>query len=165
MSPLVRHLSTYAAYHRDGRNVVTHMIGIPLIVLAIAILTSRPAIPLGGGLILTPMLLIAVVATIGYLRIDAGFGVAMATFLALVTWAGGAIAALPTSQWLTIGVGSFLVGWAFQFVGHYFEGRKPAFVDDLSSLFIGPLFVVAEIAFLLGLRRQVRTAIEGQQRR
>ncbi len=164
MSPLIRHLSAYADYHRDGRNIVTHMIGIPLIVLAIAILASRPAVPLGQGLAITPMLPIAVVAAIGYLRIDTGFGVAMAAFLALVTWAGSGIAALPTGRWLAIGMGSFVVGWTFQFVGHYFEGRKPAFVDDLSSLFIGPLFVVAEVAFLLGLRRPVRAAIEDRQR-
>jgi uncharacterized membrane protein YGL010W len=40
MDALVRQLGNYAAYHRDARNVRTHMIGIPMIVLAIAILLS-----------------------------------------------------------------------------------------------------------------------------
>jgi uncharacterized membrane protein YGL010W len=31
-------------------------------------------------------------------------------------------------------MGLFFVGWLFQFSGHYFEGRKPAFVDDLIGL-------------------------------
>ncbi|MNP78694.1 hypothetical protein D3C76_1763700 [compost metagenome] len=53
-----------------------------------------------------------------------------------------------------------LVGWVIQFVGHYYEGRKPAFVDDLTGLIIGPLFVVAEMAFLLGLRKEVERAVE-----
>ncbi|MDP1165166.1 Mpo1-like protein, partial [Klebsiella pneumoniae] len=57
--------------------------------------------------------------------------------------------ALPAAQgsttgWLVIGVGSFVVGWVFQFVGHYYEGRKPAFVDDLVGLLVGPMFVVGE---------------------
>ncbi|MEN0106752.1 MAG: hypothetical protein AAGC84_10030, partial [Pseudomonas sp.] len=42
----------------------------------------------------------------------------------------------------------------------YYEGRKPAFVDDLSGLIVGPLFVVAELLFLVGIRDDVRVAIE-----
>ncbi|MDI9730509.1 DUF962 domain-containing protein, partial [Stutzerimonas stutzeri] len=49
-----------------------------------------------------------------------------------------------------------------QFVGHYFEGRKPAFVDDLSGLIIGPLFVAAELGLMLGLREPLRLAIEAR---
>ena len=33
MKTLIDHLSNYAAYHRDTRNVVTHFIGIPMICL------------------------------------------------------------------------------------------------------------------------------------
>ena len=39
------------------------------------------------------------------------------------------------------------------------EGRKPAFVDDVIGLVIGPLFVVAELVFALGLRRDLHAAI------
>jgi uncharacterized membrane protein YGL010W len=53
-----------------------------------------------------------------------------------------------------------VLGWLIQFVGHYYEGRKPAFVDDLMGLAVGPLFVVAELAFLLGLRSELREAVE-----
>lgn len=53
-----------------------------------------------------------------------------------------------------------MVGWIIQFVGHYYEGRKPAFVDDLSGLIVGPLFVLAELAFLLGLRGDVQREVE-----
>jgi uncharacterized membrane protein YGL010W len=60
------------------------------------------------------------------------------------------------AQWTNIphfsGVAMFVVGWAIQFVGHHYEGRKPAFVDDVTGLIVGPLFVVAELAFMLGLR-------------
>jgi uncharacterized membrane protein YGL010W len=37
---------------------------------------------------------------------------------------------------------------------------KPAFVDDVRQLFIGPLFVCAEAFFLLGARAALRRAIE-----
>jgi uncharacterized membrane protein YGL010W len=42
MKSLVDHLSQYAAYHRDPRNIASHFIGIPLIVVAVAVLLSRP---------------------------------------------------------------------------------------------------------------------------
>ncbi len=54
----------------------------------------------------------------------------------------------------------FVVGWIIQFIGHYYEGRKPAFIDDVTGLIIGPLFVVAELAFLMGLRKPLQHAIE-----
>ncbi|WP_294320190.1 Mpo1-like protein [uncultured Sphingomonas sp.] len=164
MSRLVRQLSAYAEYHRNGHNVATHMVGIPLILFAIAVLLSRPAFALGDGVAVTPMMVVGVIAAIGYLRLDLMFGAFLAAFLALITWMGSGIAAWSTGAWLAVGLGSFVVGWTLQFVGHYFEGRKPAFVDDLSSLFVGPLFVVAEAAFLLGLRQPVRQAMEAVHR-
>ena len=57
-------------------------------------------------------------------------------------------------------IGAFVVGWIVQFVGHWFEGRKPAFVDDLIGLAVGPLFVVAEVAFFAGLRGDLRREVE-----
>lgn len=41
---------------------------------------------------------------------------------------------------LPLAVGLFTTGWAFQFVGHYFEGKKPSFVDDKRSLIVGALW-------------------------
>ena len=32
---------------------------------------------------------------------------------------------------------AFTVGWAFQFVGHVFEGKKPSFVEDRRNLVVG----------------------------
>ena len=49
-----------------------------------------------------------------------------------------------------------------QFVGHHYEGRKPAFVDDVTGLIVGPLFVVVELAFLLGMRHELKEQIEAR---
>jgi len=86
----------------------------------------------------------------------------MTAVLALCVWGGAKLAQQTTAVWLSAGVGLFVVGWIIQFVGHYFEGRKPAFVDDLVGLIIGPLFVAAELGFMLGLRQPVRQAIEAR---
>ena len=162
MKSLTDHLTQYAAYHQDGRNVATHFVGIPMIVLAVTILLSRPQWPV-GALLLSPAVLVALASTWFYTRLDARFGIAMAMVLAAALAASQWFAAQSTSVWLGWGIGLFAVGWAFQFVGHYFEGKKPAFVDDLIGLLIGPLFLVAEVAFHLQLRTEVRD--EMQRRR
>ncbi len=94
-----------------------------------------------------------------YLRLSAGFGAAMAIVLAPFLYAGAYLAALPSGAWLAIGVGLFVAGWIIQFIGHYYEGRKPAFVDDVAGLLIGPLFLVAETAFACGLATGTRDAM------
>ncbi len=158
MKTLVDHLAQYAAYHRDQRNILSHFIGIPLIVLAVAVLLSRPGSEV-FGLWLSPALLVALAAGTFYVRLDRRFGLVMALVLALSLWAGAGLAPQSTPVWLSSGIGLFVIGWVIQFVGHYYEGRKPAFVDDVMGLVIGPLFVAAEAAFLLGLRKDVEQAI------
>ena len=158
MKTLVEHLAQYAAYHRDRRNIASHFIGIPMIVLAVAVLLSRPGFPL-LGLWLAPATPVALAAALFYLRLDRRFGLLMALLLALSLWLAAKLATAGTGLWLTAGIGLFVVGWVIQFVGHYYEGRKPAFVDDIMGLVIGPLFVVAEAAFLLGLRKEIEQAV------
>ena len=158
MQTIEQNLTQYAAYHRDRRNIASHFIGIPLIVLAVAVLLSRPGFEL-AGLWLSPAALSALAAALFYLRLDLRFGLLMAALLCLCLWAGAALAARSTALWLGAGLALFVGGWIIQFVGHYYEGRKPAFVDDLMGLLIGPLFVAAEAAFLLGLRREVEQAV------
>ena len=50
---------------------------------------------------------------------------------------------------------TFIAGWVLQFVGHVFEGRRPAFLDDLRQLLIAPLFVVQELLQLIQKRSRV----------
>ncbi|MFJ4141932.1 DUF962 domain-containing protein [Pseudomonas sp. NPDC089734] len=159
MKNLVDHLSQYAAYHRDSRNIVTHFVGIPLIVLAVAILLSRPGWDV-AGLWLSPAALVALASTVFYLKLDRVLGLVMAIMLGLCIWAGANLAQQATMVWLSAGVGLFVIGWIIQFIGHYYEGRKPAFIDDVMGLIIGPLFVVAELAFLMGMRKPLQHDIE-----
>ena len=65
------------------------------------------------------------------------------------------IAHLELVVWLSLSIGIFVVGWVFQFVGHFYEKKKPAFTDDIIGLAIGPLFVLAELVFMLGFRKEL----------
>lgn len=163
MRTLTDHLASYAAYHRDRRNIATHFVGIPLIVFAVSVLLARPSFAVGGGaLTLNAAWLVGAAATVFYLRLSVGYGLAMAALLALFIAAATVVAQASTAWWLGAGVGLFVLGWIIQFVGHYFEGRKPAFLDDLLGLLIGPLFVVAEAGFALGIGRALKAEIEAR---
>lgn len=64
-----------------------------------------------------------------------------------------------------VGLSMFGVGWTFQFVGHYFEGKKPSFTKDLRYLAIGPVWVAVEwVETLTGKRvyrvREVARPVE-----
>jgi uncharacterized membrane protein YGL010W len=53
------------------------------------------------------------------------------------------LASLPvgaTIIGLPVAIPLFSVGWGFQFVGHYFEGKKPSFTEDKRQLLIGALW-------------------------
>jgi uncharacterized membrane protein YGL010W len=160
MKNCIENLTMYAAYHRDKRNIVTHFVGIPLIVLAVVMLLSRPAFAWVGGVAVTPGLVLSAIAAIYYLSQDLWLGLALTAFLAFCLWIGQSTLPFDTSVWAIRGVGIFVVGWVLQFIGHYYEQKKPAFVDDIMGLMIGPMFVTAEIAFALGLRKDLREPIE-----
>ncbi len=160
MKTLIDQLSQYAAYHRDRRNIATHFVGVPMIVVAVATLLARPVLADVGGVAISPATIAVIVTALYYLRLDLRFGAVMAVLLALCLWFAQVFGAGATSVWLTAGVGLFVVGWIIQFIGHYYEGRKPAFADDIMGLIIGPLFVVAEMGFLIGMRPEVQHAIE-----
>lgn len=161
MKTLTDQLAQYAAYHRNPQNIATHFLGIPLIVAAVIVLLSRPTWAV-SGVVLSPAIVAIAATLIYYFALDLSFGLIMTVLLGLGLWLGAWAATQTTTLWLALGIGGFLVGWVLQFIGHYYEGRKPAFVDDLIGLLIGPLFVVAEALFMLGFYKQLKSVIEGR---
>jgi uncharacterized membrane protein YGL010W len=164
MRTLTEQLARYAAYHRDRRNIATHCIGIPMIVLALAVLLGRPASTLGTlPVALSPAWLLFIAGTFYYVMLDVALGAMMAVLSVLCVACGQWLAGQATTVWLASGIGLFVIGWALQFVGHAaYEHRKPAFIDDLIGLMIGPLFVFAEALFRIGWRPALREAIEAK---
>ena len=149
----------YAAYHRDRRNIATHMVGVPLIVFALGVLLARLELPGGSGLTLAWA--VWGLSTLWYVsRGHMLLGLAVSALNAGLFWLAQPLAHGTLSAWLGWGLGLFALGWVIQFVGHYYEGRKPAFADDLVGLLAGPMFVTAEALFALGLALPLRDEIE-----
>ena len=160
MKSLETNLTQYAAYHRDRRNIATHFVGVPMIVFAIVLALATVAIP-AGPVAVTLAAAVSVAACLYYFRLDLGFGLAMAVVLfGMCAAASEMTHRLGDGAALAWAAGIFTVGWALQFWGHRFEGMKPAFFDDARQLLIGPIFVLAEAFFLLGLRAPLRRYIE-----
>ena len=154
-------LKQYAEYHRDRRNILTHFVGVPMIVLGVLVLLSLPRFALGAAT-LTPALVVFALTTAWYLtRGQLVLGIAvtlcnavlllLAQRLAQGNWLAG---------WLGWGLGLFVVGWMIQSVGHWYEGRKPAFTDDIVGLLVGPMFVVLEALATVGLFKGLIAEIE-----
>ncbi len=154
--PAIDLMARYAEYHRDQRNIVTHFVGIPLIVFAIGILLSKPS--LGG---FTLAWIVWLLATLWYVtRGNLVLGAATSVVNALLIALAHPFARLGFGHWLAWGVGAFALGWLIQFVGHYYEGRKPAFADDVIGLPVGPMFVVGEWLFAIGWGHDLLEEIE-----
>ena len=126
MHPL---LDEYATYHRDPRNRMMHEIGIPLIVLGIAALMRLAhAGPIDLALVAILAVCIYYARLVGTLAVPAILGlIAIYVLAGFVAW-----------PWAIV---AFLVGWIFQFVGHAYEGKKPAFLTNLLHLLVGPLWI------------------------
>jgi uncharacterized membrane protein YGL010W len=159
MKSLTEQLATYASYHRDRRNIGTHFIGIPMILFSIVLLLSRPIWMANTVIPVTPALLVSIVMGLYYLRLDIPLGLFMCIILVSMLKLAAPLAMGATDTWLSWGLGLFVIGWIFQSIGHIWEGKKPAFLDDLIGLIIGPLFVAAELVFLLGGRAELHADI------
>ena len=147
-----RQLATYASYHRDGRNRATHFIGIPLIVFSLFIPLAWLRFELGDYTI-SVGLLVGLAALALWIKLDWAIGLAMVLVLVPMWYLGERIAAMGmTTGWIVFAL-AFVGGWVFQLVGHVFEGKRPALVDNLFQALIGPMFLMAEIFVWLGLRR------------
>ncbi|MDX2224573.1 MAG: Mpo1-like protein [Rhodospirillaceae bacterium] len=153
-------LAMYAAYHRDKRNQATHHIGVPLIVYALLVALTQLPLPALGPVPLTAATLVLVVLLAFYLmNLPAIGAVALLIYGALYAVAAEVGRMSPEVVWTTFGV-CFVGGWIIQFVGHVFEGRRPALFNNILQIFMAPPFLIAEMMFAMGLERELARQIE-----
>jgi len=158
MKTLDQQMAVYAAYHRNRWNRLTHFIGVPAIIFAILIPMNW--VSFGEGVTLAQIFVGVVLAY--YFLLDVPLALAATVAVAALLLAAKAAAGTGiASGWIWSGV-FFAGGWMFQLAGHAFEGRRPALADNLFQIFIAPIFLVAELFFALGLKRDVMEKVEAQ---
>ena len=94
-----------------------------------------------------------------YFVLDAPLALAMTAVAAALLYAAEQAAA--TAGWVWFAA-FFAGGWILQLAGHAFEGRRPALADDLFQIFVAPIFLMAEVFFALGLKREVLKKVEAR---
>ena len=149
MKKVDRFLQDYASSHRTKGNMITHFIGIPLIILGLMSMLVR--LPLLSESFTAAEVLIILV-TIFYFTLDVKLGAVMLIAVLLLDVMARGIG----SFW--IGFLIFATGWLFQGIGHaIYEKHSPAFFKNLIHLLIGPLFILNEVLHIRSVGSQTPT--------
>ena len=159
MKTLEEQMSFYLRSHRDPRNKLAHCIGVPLILFSVLVLLGLVRMQLAEVSVTAASL--AVVALLAYyFLLDAVLGVAMTLFLSVLLIAANRVCALGPAAALSVFAVTFVVGWMLQLIGHLFEARKPALLDNLFQVLGAPIFLMAEIFFAFGYKHDVAERVE-----
>lgn len=133
-------LAQYSASHRHPTNELIHCVCVPVILFSLLGLlwTIHPVVALA----------VSAAALRYYFRLSRPFALGMLVLTILIL---AMLAIMPTFAVLPVSIALFVVAWIGQFIGHQIEGRKPAFLDDLRFLLVGPLFVLRFLYRRLGV--------------
>lgn len=160
----VEQISMYTSYHRDSRNKATHFLGVPAIAVSLLLPLALVRFGAVGWYDLSLATVLAGAVWILWIAMDRPFGLATSLlFLPAVLFANWLASQGAAAVWITFAI-LFIGGWIIQLVGHAFEGRKPALADNILQVFVAPMFLVAEVAFALGLRRKLEAEVEARWR-
>jgi uncharacterized membrane protein YGL010W len=160
MKTIEEQLSKYKCVHFNKKNIQTHFIGIPLIIWAVTVLMSLNNFQTTIAdtvLTFTPAMILFAVSLLYYFKLHIRLALGMVAYIAINLYLASLVSTMENAMWIAIA--AFVVGWIIQFIGHHYEKAKPAFVDDLSGLIIGPLFLMAEIYFALGFEKKLNEKI------
>lgn len=159
MKNIAEHMSFYEAYHKHPLNKATHFVGIPMIIYGILVPMSALGLNVDGLTATLAMVFVASVLTY-YVMLDRIFGVAMCLVIIPILVLAHLTVQQGTSLWIGVALAAFVLGWVFQLVGHIvFEKRRPALADNLFQLIIGPLFLCAELFFIMGFKKELHQRV------
>jgi len=152
----------YRDYHQNKTNLYTHLIGVPLLILSSMIF-------LGFFRIISPNLFdisLAEIATLlmlaYYIFLNWRLGLMLIPIFLVLLWISALISyqgMTNFSVWFFIVI--FVTGWTFQLIGHFIEGKKPAFLTNARQALVAPLFLIAEVCFMLGFMPKLKTLLHG----
>ena len=140
MSVLTRLLESYEKNHKNPINEAIHIIAIPLIMFSILGMTAAFDIFL-------EYILVGIVI-IYYLKLSKIAALLMLVWLLI--YLGLVILLKPYI--IEISILLFAFGWILQFLGHFIEGKRPSFFEDLRYFLIGPLFVIQKVISKFGIK-------------
>lgn len=159
MRTLEQQMSFYLRYHRNPWNRLSHFVGVPVIIFALFIPLGWLRVPV-GGIEVTGAEIFMLVVLVYYFMLDIALALALLAFNGCLLYAADQVSQMPlgvSALWFAV---AFIGGWLLQLVGHVFEGKKPALTDNFFQIFIAPVFLMAEVFFALGLKKDVEKRTE-----
>lgn len=155
---------SYGAVHQNKVNLLTHYIGVPIILASFFVPFTWLSLEEGSGALISLNAALIVAAIFGafYLSLDRKLGMLSIPFLLLCLVAANWIGAMGMKTGGMIAAIGFVGGYVFQFIGHGIEGKKPALLtmNPLFAAVTAPLFVVAEYVRPLGVHRELWKKVE-----
>ncbi len=130
----------YERCHRHPTNHAIHAVCVPLIAWSLVAMLWSVSPALAYATLAAALLYYAVLS----IPIATGM-LAVAPLLVLPAAVLGDAAG-------RVGLAVFVLAWAGQFWGHRIEGARPAFLDDLRFLLVGPAWLLAGLFRRVGLR-------------
>ena len=140
MSVLTRLLESYKKNHQNPVNEMIHIFAIPLIMFSILGVTAAFDIFL-------EYILVGIVLFY-YLKLSKIAALLMLVWLLIYL----GLVALLKPYIIEISLLLFVLGWILQFLGHFIEGKRPSFFEDLRYFLIGPLFVAQKLISKFGVK-------------
>lgn len=138
----------YGRDHQNPTNQLIHKICVPLIMFSLLGLLWE--IPKPSAFQFSPFFnwsFLFIVGCLGFYYLLSRVYFLFMSLLAVLM-----LAALnylsQTSFLLELSIGTFVIAWIGQFVGHKIEGQKPSFFEDLQFLLIGPLWIMKDLPIL-----------------
>ncbi|MGX9462749.1 Mpo1 family 2-hydroxy fatty acid dioxygenase [Shewanella sp. A14] len=156
MKSAVEQLSTYKSVHLNPKNIKTHFVGVPMIIWSAFLMLGTLRFAWQDYQVSVAMILTVVVLGY-YMALHMRLALGLFLFILPVLYTTELV--VHTSHPFIVAISIFVIGWVIQFIGHKYEKAKPAFIDDLNQLLIGPFFLMAELYFMLGLEKDLESEI------
>jgi uncharacterized membrane protein YGL010W len=161
MQSFIEQAQLYATYHTKKATLYTHLIGVPLIVFSLMIFLGFIHISMPTLFDLTFATICTIALIIYYILLNWRLGLSITPILLILLWLSFLISGKGvTSFSVWFFFITFIVGWAFQFIGHFIEGKRPAFLDNIWQALIAPLYLTAEVYFLTGRMQALEAEIK-----
>ncbi len=137
-------LTEYSASHQNKTNKKIHRVCVPAIMFSLfGILWTLP-FPINISPLFNWATVLIVLSAVYYLFLSWQLAIGMlfnTVFMILILqWMDG----FTTPLW-QFAVAIFIVAWIGQFIGHHIEGKRPSFFKDIQFLFIGPVWLLADV--------------------
>lgn len=139
MRTLETWLYEYGESHREPRNRRIHRVCVPLILWSLMGFLSL--LRWKGEFLLSAAVATSLASLVFYARLGRQAFLPMLGILAFSLWLCFVTETFVARAWILYAA-VFVAAWVGQAVGHFLEGKKPSFFEDLQFLLIGPLWIL-----------------------